>query len=207
MFFPTFVWVNDLAQNDAQRVNEVIMGIIDALMPERPEVDHDHSWQSDHNLHEDPAFGALDLYIRAAAAVAIDSWKLDVPELVVTGAWANISPPGAWHHEHSHPNNILSGVYYIKTPKGGDRIWFEDPRPQAHVIAPPVSKTVVGNASQVFIDLKPGRLVLFPAWLRHSVKPNAGGTERVSVAFNLMAADFTEKIAKPRWKAFKTKKK
>ena len=32
---------------------------------------------------------------------------------------------------------------------------------------------------------KPGRLVMFPAWLMHQVRPYHGTAERISVAFNL----------------------
>jgi hypothetical protein len=31
-----------------------------------------------------------------------------------------------------------------------------------------------------------GRIVLFPSWLRHSVRPHKGDRDRVSIALNLM---------------------
>ena len=32
---------------------------------------------------------------------------------------------------------------------------------------------------------KAGRLVMFPSWLLHQVRPYRGNSERISVAFNL----------------------
>ena len=37
--------------------------------------------------------------------------------LVITQCWANKNPPGSKHHEHVHPNSILSGVFYLKQDK------------------------------------------------------------------------------------------
>ena len=71
-------------------------------------------------------------------------------------------PAGATHIEHSHPNNFLSFVYYPRVPKGGDVIEFHDPRPQAHVIAPPFATLNAKVASTVTVAVEAGRLVAFP---------------------------------------------
>ncbi len=45
--------------------------------------------------------------------------------------------PARPHRLHSHRNNFLSGVYYVRVPPGAGSINFYDPRPQAGVIRPP----------------------------------------------------------------------
>ena len=45
--------------------------------------------------------------------------------LVVTQCWANKNPPGSKHHEHVHPNSILSGVFYLKQDKTLPPIQFQ----------------------------------------------------------------------------------
>jgi hypothetical protein len=35
---------------------------------------------------------------------------------MITGCWANVNPPGSYHPTHNHPNNFLSGVYYVDIP-------------------------------------------------------------------------------------------
>ena len=34
--------------------------------------------------------------------------------LVITQCWANRNPKGSRHHEHVHPNSIISGVMYFQ---------------------------------------------------------------------------------------------
>ena len=36
-------------------------------------------------------------------------------------------PPGAYHPVHHHPNNYLSGVYYVRIPPPGSLIIFPGP--------------------------------------------------------------------------------
>ena len=43
-------------------------------------------------------------------------------------------------------------------------------------------------------------MVLFPAWLKHSVDPNRSRGLRMSIAFNLMFEDFGETQSRPRFK-------
>ena len=58
---------------------------------------------------------------------------------------------------------------------------------------------VTGNASVA--QPRPGRMVMFPSWLRHHVPSNESTTERISIAFNLMFTNYAETLAMPRWKA------
>ena len=43
-------------------------------------------------------------------------------------------------------------------------------------------------------------MVLFPAWLTHSVPVNASGHDRISIAFNLMFRDYVEHASPALWK-------
>ncbi|MBL6651180.1 MAG: hypothetical protein ISP49_06285, partial [Reyranella sp.] len=48
-----------------------------------------------------------------------------------------------------------------------------------------VGSSDLSNTSIQALRPKPGRLVMFPAWLMHQVRPYHGTAERISVAFNL----------------------
>ncbi len=198
-FFPTFVWLRDLAPADYEPLNRDIMKVIDEIREKGIVPDEPTAYQTDYTLHQRPELARLVEIVNIAAKEIFDFLKLEDAEFGMTGCWASISQPGAAHHEHSHPNNYLSGVYYVKTPAGGDTITFADPRPTAHVIAPRAKKRTMHVANEMFINAQPGRLVLFPAWLRHSVPFNKSNEERISVAFNLMFTDFYEQFAKPVW--------
>jgi uncharacterized protein (TIGR02466 family) len=100
---------------------------------------------------------------------------------------------------HSHPNNFLSGVYYVQVQEGADTINFHDPRPQTGIIRPPVTELTAYNTDQVVVKVQTATLLLFPAWLPHSVSPNESGETRISVSFNVMFSAFAEEMSKPLW--------
>jgi uncharacterized protein (TIGR02466 family) len=106
---------------------------------------------------------------------------------------------GGAHRLHSHPNNFLSGAYYVCTWPGADTINFHDPRRQAAVIRPPVVELTAQNTDQVVVRVRDGTLLLFPSYLEHSVDANASRHERVSVSFNVMFSAFAERLSKPLW--------
>ena len=54
---------------------------------------------------------------------------------------------------------------------------------------------------------KEGRLLIFPAWVKHNVPANDGQTDRISISFNLMFSNFTETMASPMWDATAGKEK
>ena len=199
-FFPTLVWVFDLQAADARRVNADILGWLDEIASPRPEPGNDLSLQTDHDFHTGPAFEQLRGFVATATRSVLDFLQLDVDGETITGCWLNSSPGGTRHADHTHPNNYLSGVYYVQTPPGAGNIAFYDPRPQAHVIAPPMKRPTPNTGSVMTVPVQAGRLVLFHSWLRHSVETNKGQGERVSLAFNVMFSDFAERFARPMWK-------
>jgi len=197
--FPTLVLVRDLASADSERLNAAILGRLAQLTADRPAKGDGRSWQTHSTLHQYPEFAELVRYVLAASAQFMELMDYRPDPLEITGCWANISPVGASHHMHAHPNNLFSGVYYVQAAPGANTITFYDPRPQAHVIAPHVLKTSGANASAVFPEARSGRFYLFPGWLQHSVDANRSDRDRISVSFNTMITDFTRQVSSPRW--------
>ncbi len=117
----------------------------------------------------------------------------------ITGLWANMNPKGAAHPIHSHPNNFLSGVYYLRTHEGADTVNFHDPRPQTGIIRPPVTELTAENTDQVVVKVSDGTLLMFPSWLPHSVDANGSDEIRISISFNFMFSAFAEQVSKPLW--------
>ena len=52
-----------------------------------------------------------------ARFLQVDQYPMDI-----TGCWANVNPPGSYHPMHHHPNNYLSGVYYVAVPPSGSQM-------------------------------------------------------------------------------------
>ena len=159
------------------------------------------AWQSDHALHQFDEFRGLVSCINEIATNLLDHLKIGCHGLEFTACWANVSAPDAAHHIHCHPNNFLSGVYYVKTHEGANTINFHDPRNQTGVIRPPVTELTAENTDQVVVKVTDGTLLVFPAWLPHSVDANRGVGERISISFNIMFSSFTESMSGPLWDA------
>lgn len=122
--------------------------------------------------------------IVGALTGVVDFLEIKHQGLVITNCWANISRRGASHHHNTHPNNLLSGVYYVRVPENAARIVFEDPRPQAHIMIPAYKCYTQQNAAQHPFDVAEGQMLVFPSWLSHSVEEHESEEERTSIAFN-----------------------
>ncbi len=198
--FPTFCWVHDLPDAEAARLNPQLEAAVEAIIAPREPLPPGHTWQTSQDLHLRPEFQPLVAMIQTAGQGVVGFLKLAHQGLEITGCWANVNPPGAPHGIHMHPNNLLSGVYYVKAEGGAERIHFYDPRPQARVIAPRHTEGNLANSKQSNIDVKAGRLLVFPSWLEHGVPPNQSPSDRISISFNLMSSDFTRTVSPPKWK-------
>ncbi len=106
-------------------------------------------------------------------------------KLLMTTFWANIMPSQVVHSMHIHPLSVVSGTYYVQTPKNCSAIKFEDPRLVGFMASPP-RKAKARPENQRFISITPkaGELILFESWMRHEVPPNTAKEERISVSFN-----------------------
>jgi len=195
--FPTAVWKKKV--NNFESLNENLMSNINRLMKDSNR-DPNRKWHSERLLMNQEFMSSLNEQILQFAHEIFN--KLDLKyngKIIITGCWVNASPPGAKHHAHSHPNNYLSGVYYVKAQPGANTINFLDPRMVVGLIRPPVNNFNELNSESVTIDIEAGELCFFPHWLRHSVKENISNEDRISIAFNIMFEDYVNKMSVPMW--------
>ena len=113
--------------------------------------------------------------------------------------WANVTPEGGLNLLHSHPGNLWAAVLYIdmgheteqESHDAGGSFYLEDPRfPMAAMRDTAFRMRGVDGQPQQYqteIQLRRGNLIVFPAWLRHGVRPYTGKRERISVAMNIDA--------------------
>jgi uncharacterized protein (TIGR02466 family) len=195
--FPTPLWVVDLKAAEAATFNAKLKAEIEKMISPRPKVPTGSNWQTPQDLHKRPQFTDFVKLLEVAARGVARFLQIDQYPMSITGCWANINPPGAYHPTHNHPNNYLSGVYYVSVPTAGSEILFQDPRPFGVMPKPREYSRLTANAANS--TCKEGRLLIFPAWLRHSVPANDGPHDRISISFNLMFDNFTETMASPLW--------
>lgn len=107
-------------------------------------------------------------------------------------SWVSHKQPGQHHTMHSHPNSLISGVfYYGESEENTPAIKFHKtsgavgqstimPRTKAD------KRTSKFAWSEFSVNFEPGLLVLFPSWLHHSVPQNTTDKVRCSLAFNVV---------------------
>jgi len=196
--FATPVAIADLA--GAAQLNAALRAVIAAQRARGDGTRHSNlgGWQSDWEMARWGGDAAATLLAvarnianrstsdREGNAVTI-AWKANI--------WANINRGGHGNEFHSHPGSYWSGVYYVDDggipadPSLGGELEFMDPRgPAPAMYAPHLAFATPGGlsvGSNETIAPKSGRLVMFPAWLLHQVRPYRGDAERISVALNL----------------------
>ena len=106
--------------------------------------------------------------------------------------WANINPTDGMNQPHIHPNSLFSGVYYVKSQPKAGRLKIYDPRPGVQFIMPVRKPGDPGKDMWRDANIQPvvGRIIMFPAWLWHSVEPNKSNDLRISVSFNFIQDGF-----------------
>ena len=197
--FPTLVWKVQLQAGLRDAIDSSVLPFITRLRMGSPPLAAGRGWQSLQDLHTAEEFNDLVSCVNRTATGVLRFLRIGHTACEITACWATILAPGAEHRIHSHPNNYLSGVYYLRTRPGADTINFHDPRSQAGIIRPPVTELTGENTDQVVVRVQDGTLLLFPSYLRHSVDSNSSGEERISVSFNIMFSQFTETLTRPLW--------
>jgi uncharacterized protein (TIGR02466 family) len=135
----------------------------------------------------DPAFAELERRLDRHVAAFARALHFDLArrKLELDSMWINVLAPGGVHTAHIHPHSVVSGTYYVATPKGASALKFEDPR-LAFMMAAPARKPRAPRELKPFVYIAPapGSLVLFESWLRHEVPPSQARAHRISISFN-----------------------
>ena len=197
--FPTLVWKVELQAQLREAIHARALAALSRMRRELPPLARGEGWQSVQTLHELDDFQDLVSCVHRAVTGALRFLRIGYDAFEVTASWATILAAAAEHKVHCHPNNFLSSVYYLRTHSGADTINFHDPRNQTGIIRPAVVELTAENTDQVVVKVTDGTLLLFPAWLQHSVDANTSEEERISISFNIMFASFTENLSKPLW--------
>ncbi len=198
-YFPTHVWRFELEDAEAKAMNSAMIAELEMLTKAAPDLGEGNKWQTDQDLHLKDEFSDLVKHINHGAELVLDYLSIIYDSYSITGCWANISAVNARHMAHTHPNNFLSGVYYLETGPGSDTITIDDPRPQSLVIRPDVKQSNEDNAHQMRLKVSPGNMIIFPSWLPHSVDYNKSSGRRISIAFNVMFNKFADTMSRPQW--------
>ena len=133
--------------------------------------------------------------LNLAKDFAHNTLMYDYDEWTFSQTWVTWKEPGQQHVPHTHPNSVISAVFFYgygeeETPAimfhkdeyqgAGQSIMLKQKTLEKEKTAPPFTwKTFT-------VPFKPGLLLLFPSYFRHSVPPNKTQYTRKSVSMNIV---------------------
>ena len=146
-------------------------------------------WQSNDLSGEIPVLNNLFLNIIEHSNKMAGLIGLKRP-LKLDNVWININGFKDSNVSHVHNHCMLSGVYYVKTPKNCGDLVLNNP-------SLPLSEydwndySIEGNynnytAAKHIMPAYEGMLYIFPSWLEHYVSPNMSKQKRISISFNII---------------------
>ena len=116
----------------------------------------------------------------------------DYDEWTFSQTWVTWKEPGQAHIAHTHPNSVISGVFFYGFgEEGTPAIQFHrndfQGTGQSIMLKERPDKRPSPFAWKTFtVPFKPGTLLLFPSYFRHSVPPNKTKYTRKSVSMNIV---------------------
>jgi len=106
-------------------------------------------------------------------------------EFYLTSSWVTRNHKGDRHHGHTHPNTLLSCVYYYKAESGKLTVSSERnglfPNFDFNFHYDEYNNF---NSKSWTLDVKSGDIVIFPGWLNHFSTPNESNKERIIIGAN-----------------------
>ena len=112
-------------------------------------------------------------------------WLYVPGKVNLTEMWAIINKKNNFNIEHTHPNNYLSAAYYVKAPENCGSFIVTNPNSVSRERITASERKTEFNQNIAQIKPKEGDLLLFPAYLPHSVGMNLSDEDRIVISFNV----------------------
>ncbi|HEX3506666.1 MAG TPA: TIGR02466 family protein [Xanthobacteraceae bacterium] len=140
------------------------------------------------NIQTLPEMKDLVDVIMEESGIIFDTMAIKRDSHYITNMCANIANPNRRHFMHMHPNCLLSGLVYIKTPKNCGSTAFASPRLLSKNLEPTFWRKNELNSDVFIVPAEKGRMVIWPSHIPHSVEQGSADEteERIVVAFNIM---------------------
>ena len=183
-WFPTPVFV-DLADSQIQKeIEEQYFGkekeILKGIKKESWGDNIDATYSLNGDLLKEFQLNKLEGYINDCVRSFLNHLQSDVKQIKRLHSWVNYSSKYQYQNQHNHMPAKISGVYYIKSNEKDGNLRIHSPIRHLPQL---VNDT---NLSFNLVEYTPqaGKIVLFPSWVEHSVRPNMTDDTRISISFN-----------------------
>jgi uncharacterized protein (TIGR02466 family) len=146
------------------------------------------NFTTDDNLHGRIEFVRLSELVLKETNKVLDFLSVIRDNHYISGMWGNITNPNHRHPVHIHPNSLLSGIIYLKTPEKCGGTVFTDPRPAARVFEPDFEKMSEFNSGRFVHPAEKGKMLIWQSWMTHGVERGFTIDEdqdRIVISFNI----------------------
>jgi uncharacterized protein (TIGR02466 family) len=140
------------------------------------------------DIHTAPEMKELvDIVMRESGA-ALDAMAVKRDSHYITNMWANITNPNSRGNMHVHPNCLLSGLVYIKTPVNCGPTMFASPRKFLKNLEPNYRERNDLNADFIIMPAERGRMLIWPSHIPHGIERGTANEaeDRITLPFNIM---------------------
>ena len=111
-------------------------------------------------------------------------------EHFISESWLNVNLKGGNQSIHSHPNSILSGVYYLKSEEGHPPLEFHKTRPSDQhpfiSLSEQYEKIHPNTTTKVAFPCEQDSMLVFQSQLYHSHAPIQIDEQRISLSWNAL---------------------
>ena len=148
-------------------------------------------------IMDEPECAELKKYILGEVTdFAQNTLCYDYPEYVFSQTWVSWKEPGQYHTAHTHPNSIISAVFFYgygeeETPAiQFHKMDFQGTHQSIMLKEKPDKRPSPFAWKSFEVNFQPGLLLIFPSHFRHAVPPNKTQYTRKSVSMNIVPKDY-----------------
>lgn len=129
--------------------------------------------------------------IEAFKDYATNVMRYRYSDLHFAQSWITYKKPGQFHRAHTHPNTLISGVFYYDVQPNDAAIVFSKEvksfnRPYIEPSLLDDYQQHLYSQEEVYFSPKQNNLIIFPSHLTHGVPPNRTSRIRKALGINVL---------------------
>ncbi len=144
----------------------------------------DGAYTKEQQLLELPLFSAVKEELLTLCMEFSQAWAHEVKAIGICNSWGNVVGLNQSIRYHRHDNSYISGSFYLS--EGSKFNLLNNLTSDLFSIVPKINHDAADKRSfeSLDIDPEPGKVIIFPSGMYHSVAASTNEKKRYSVAFN-----------------------
>ena len=190
-WWATPIWVKDYTKKEVDHIQLEKLCYSIKEKDNGATISNRGGWQS--NDVDEKKFGSLYTCLQKDLVSIFKDYSIKQEyKPIISHAWININNNEDYNVPHLHPGVLFSAVYYVKGSESGDIVFHSNPINNWINSITELKNNLVGES--ITYKALTNRLIVFPAWIVHEVKPSKSQEDRISIAFNINLAGTIEAV-------------